>query len=307
MTAYGPVESWVIDDTSFLKQGSHSVGVERQYTSSLGKVRNCQIGVSLTVTTRAQQAPIDFALYLPESWAVDRTRRREARIPDDVQFATKVELALQLLARAVDAGIPRGLIVADRAYGDVCEFRTGIRNLGLHHAVAVGHDTAVIDLDAVNRPRDEVTTIGALARRIDVQHGIQPSARCAVRRVVPVADLVDGVFMRDPEPSWLVVERAGGEPASYLLCSLPERMKPEELARIAMQRSCTQRAHRALKHELGLDHYEGRRFPGWHHHVSVVLCCHAFIVAERARHLHLADSGPMVDHAPSPANQAPPH
>jgi SRSO17 transposase len=312
MTARCPVESWTIDDTTFMKQGSHSVGVERQYTNSVGKIRNCQIGVSLTVTTRAQQVPIDFALYLPESWARDPTRRQEARIPDDVQFATKVELALQLLARAVDAGIPRGLVLADRAYGDVCEFRRGIRKLGLHYALDMDHDTAVVELDALNRPIGHVTSISALVHRLEPQRGIQPGARYhdprselstrfAVRRVAPVADLIDGC---DREPVWLAVARTGDEPACCLVYSVPERMEAEELARIAMQRACPQRTHRVLKHELGLDHYEGRRFPGWHHHVSVVLCCYAFMVAERARHSRLTESGSRVNNAPSPASRA---
>src|SRR5690348_5471450 len=102
MTDRETIDAWIIDDTGFLKQGKHSVGVQRQYTGSAGKTTNCQIGVSLTVATRTEQVPIDFALYLPEAWTEDRARRQEARIPDDVQFATKTELALQLLRRVVD-------------------------------------------------------------------------------------------------------------------------------------------------------------------------------------------------------------
>src|SRR5207244_4062726 len=117
MTARQPVDSWIVDDTGFLKQGSHSVGVQRQYTGSAGKVTNCQVGVSLTVATRTEQVPIDFALYLPEAWTEDHTRRDEARIPADVQFATKPELSLQLMQRALNDGIPPGLVLADQAYG----------------------------------------------------------------------------------------------------------------------------------------------------------------------------------------------
>src|SRR5436190_8447080 len=117
MTVHEPIETSIIDDTGFLKQGRHSVGVQRQYTGSAGKVTNCQIGISLTVTTRSEHAPIDFELYLPESWASDPARRSEARIPDDVPFKTKPELALDMIRRAIADDIPLGVLLADSAYG----------------------------------------------------------------------------------------------------------------------------------------------------------------------------------------------
>jgi SRSO17 transposase len=159
MTAHEPVDSWIIDDTGFLKQGRHSVGVQRQYTGSAGKTTNCQIGVSLTVTTRTEQLPIDFALYLPEAWTKDRARRSEARIPDDVQFATKPELALRLLQRAIDNGIQPGLVLADQAYGTSREFRQGVREMGLHYAVAVDNRTVVMVFDKLGRRREEIISV----------------------------------------------------------------------------------------------------------------------------------------------------
>src|ERR1700744_3886034 len=117
MTEHAPIDSWIIDDTGFLKQGSHSVGVQRQYTGSAGKVTNCQGGVSLTGATATEQVPIDFALYLPDNWLTDKARRQEARIPDDISFATKNELALRMMRRARDTGIPPGIVLADVAYG----------------------------------------------------------------------------------------------------------------------------------------------------------------------------------------------
>src|SRR5512140_400072 len=133
MTAQLPVDSWIIDDTGFLKQGSHSVGVQRQYTGSAGKITNCQVGVSLTVATETEQLPIDFALYLPDTWTEDKAHRQEARIPDDVQFATKTELALAMMRRALDARIPPGIVLADVAYGTSRDFRKSVREMGLHY------------------------------------------------------------------------------------------------------------------------------------------------------------------------------
>lgn len=118
-----PIETWIVDDTGFLKQGRHSVGVQRQYAGSAGKVTNCQIGVSLTITTRTEHVPIDFELYLPKTWADDPARRKEARIPKDVQFKTKPELALAMIRRAVEDGVPRGVLLADSAYGTSSAFR----------------------------------------------------------------------------------------------------------------------------------------------------------------------------------------
>src|SRR5207249_4792869 len=128
MTARAPIDSWIIDDTGMLKQGKHSVGVQRQYTGSAGKVCNCQVTPSLTLSTRTEQLPIDFELYLPQSWTEDPARRREARIPDAVRFMTKPELAIEMIRRAVADGFPRGPVLADTAYGDSSDFRNEVRN-----------------------------------------------------------------------------------------------------------------------------------------------------------------------------------
>jgi SRSO17 transposase len=312
MTAHEPVDSWIVDDTGFLKQGRHSVGVQRQYTGSAGKTTNCQIGVSLAVATRTEQLPIDFALYLPESWTEDLTRRREARIPDDVEFATKTELALRLLQRAVDNGVPRGLVLADQAYGTSRDFRKGVREMGLHYAVAVDNRTVVMVFDKLGRRREEIISIVDLAHRIDAQDGFRRctwrqgtkqdlSARFALRRVVPAYDGAHGVDKR--EAVWLLIEWRDdeAEPANYFFCSLPGRPTKKQLVRRVMQRWRIERTYQDLKDELGLDHYEGRRFPGWHHHVSVVLCCYAFVIAERVRHFPPSARRPLEDDAQSVA------
>jgi SRSO17 transposase len=310
MTKHAPIDSWIIDDTGFLKQGSHSVGVQRQYTGSAGKVTNCQVGVSLTVATATEQVPIDFALYLPDVWLSDKARRQEARIPDDIPFATKSELALTMMRRARDAGVPAGVVLADVAYGTSRDFRKGIRALGLHYAVAVEARTTVMVFDELGQRNDEILSVGELASRIELQSGFRRcmwrrgtkqdlSARFALRRVVPAYDGGHGIEKR--EPVWLLVEWRDGEdePANYFFCSLPAPMTKKKLVQIVMQRWRTERAYQDLKGELGLDHYEGRRYPGWHHHISVVLCCYAFIVAERARHFPPSATRTMENDAQS--------
>jgi SRSO17 transposase len=292
MTHREPVEAWIVDDTGFLKQGKHSVGVQRQYTGSAGKITNCQIGVSLSIATRTEHLPIDFELYLPESWAHDSARRQEARIPPGIGFKTKPQLAVKMIGRAVEDGVPKGVVLADAAYGTSSEFRAQLRSLGLHYAVGVEPQTTISLLDNEGRPGGEAVSVKDMALNIEARGGLRRCtwrsgtrddlwARFALRRVVAA-----GVPKSQQEPLWLLIEWRDGEPepANYFLISLPRRMTKKQLIRLVMQRWRTERVYEDLKGELGLDHYEGRRFPGWHHHVSVALCCYAFIIAERVRH-----------------------
>jgi SRSO17 transposase len=305
MTQREPVEVWIVDDTGFLKQGKHSVGVQRQYTGSAGKITNCQIGVSLSIATRTEHLPVDFELYLPESWANDSARRQEARIPEDVTFKTKPQLALQMIGRAVADGVPKGVVLADSAYGTSGDFRAQVRSLGLHYAVGVEPQTTLRLLDNEGRPHGEAVSVKDMALSIHERGGFRRctwrsgtreelQARFALRRVVAA-----GVPTGQQEPLWLLIEWREGEPepANYFLVSVPDRMSKKQLIRLVMQRWRTERVYEDLKGELGLDHYEGRRFPGWHHHVSVALCCYAFIIAERVRHFPPSARGADEAHA----------
>jgi SRSO17 transposase len=307
MTMREPIDTWIIDDTGFLKQGKHSVGVQRQYTGTAGKVANCQIGVSLSVTTPTEHLPIDFELYLPECWANDPARRRKARIPDHVTFKTKIELALQMIRRAVVDGIPRGIVLSDSAYGTSSEFRREVRRLGLDYAVGVGCETTVWLVDGETR-RGSPISLRDLAfklrdhdcfRRCTWRKGTKEdlSARFAVARVVPAHE--DGVDPDQRERLWLLIEWRDGEnePANYFFCSFNSHTSKKQLIRIVMQRWRTERVYEDLKGEIGLDHYEGRRFPGWHHHVSVALCCYAFIIAERVRRFPPSTGRSLLDDA----------
>ncbi len=291
-----PILAWIVDDTGFLKQGSHSVGVQRQYTGSAGKITNCQVGVSLSLATQGERLPIDFELYLPEKWANDPALRAEARIPEAVCFKTKPQLALDMIDRALEDGHPRGFLLADASYGNSSEFREQARERGFDYAVAVDSTTKVWRVDARDRRRGPPQSVRDLARRIASvkrgfrrvtwRHGTRQklSARFAVRRVLPTHN--DGW---DPgterERVWLVCEWEDGErePTKYYLVATTEKLTRKQMIRLIKERWKTERIYEDLKGELGLDHYEGRRFPGWHHHISAVLCCYAFLLAERVR------------------------
>jgi len=302
MTKHEAVDSWIIDDTGFLKQGTHSVGVQRQYTGSAGKIANCQIGVSLCVATSREQLPIDFELYLPKSWAEDPARRLEAHIPKEVQFKTKIELAIDMLRRAIKANIPRGVLLADSFYGDVAAFRREARKLGLDYAVGVSSNIAVWQVDKLGNRSDRIAVeeIAAETRRtsrmVTWREGTKRalSARFAMRRVVPCH--YDGVPASKREAVWLVIEWEEGkkEPVHYF-SSLPLETTRKQLVRIIKQRWRTEQAYQEMKGELGLDHFEGRLFRGWHHHVSVVLCCYAFVLAEKSGAFSPSGAGEALD------------
>jgi SRSO17 transposase len=293
MTAREPISTWILDDTGFLKQGKHSVGVQRQYTGSAGKVTNCQIGVSLSVATRSDHLPIDFELYLPQKWIDDQALRAETRIPAELKFKTKPELALQMLERALQNGVPRGIVLADEGYGNAKAFRDEVRALGLDYAVAVNSNTTVWLATRDGKRAKHRMSVRELAlqlgekgfRRTTWREGTRGTlhARFALRRV-----LVGNTTGRPPaksESQWLLMEWRNDEPepAHFHLLTLPEQTSRKQMVRIVKERYRTERAYQDLKGELGLDHFEGRTFPGWHHHVSVVLCCYAFIVAEKLR------------------------
>ena len=268
--------------------------MHRQYTGSAGKIANCQVGVSLSLITRSDHLPVDFELYLPTSWTDDPARRREARIPDELVFKTKPELALEMLTHAHQDGLPLGVVLADSAYGSSTEFRLGLHRLGLPYSVGVVSTTKVFEVEEVANRGGRAVDLRTLALKLNTKGkfrrftwrtgtGGELSARFAMRRVTPCAE--QGHELDERSTVWLLVEWRDGEaePANYFFSSLPPDSSLDHLVRITMQRWRTERAYEDLKGELGLDHFEGRSFRGWHHHISVVLCCYAFVVAERHR------------------------
>jgi SRSO17 transposase len=287
------VSTWIIDDTGFLKQGKHSVGVQRQYTGSAGKVTNCQVGVSLCLATESAHVPVDFSLYIPKSWIEDSDLRKKTRIPESHEFQTKPQLAIEMLRAAKREGLPGKMVLADAGYGDGTDFRNSLRELGLDYAVGVSGALSVVKLDSLGRKCGEPVSIKDLAhalsskryRRITWRAGTREKmcSRFAFIRVKTTHD--DGKPLIEHEEQWLVAEWPDAEdgPTKYTLTTLPSQMSKKEIVRCFRERFRTERMYQELKGELGLDHFEGRSFPGWHHHVSVVIACAAFIVAEQAR------------------------
>ena len=309
MTSREPVTSWILDDTGFLKQGKHSVGVQRQYTGSAGKVTNCQVGVSLTVATESEHLPIDFELYLPESWTNDAEKRAEARIPETVTFKTKLQLGLQMVRRALTDGIPRGVILADAAYGTSSDFRAELQGMGLQYSLGVEGNTTVFEVGNPVTRGGQSVSLRVLAKKLMAKGRFQRctwregtkadlSASFAMVRVAP-CKATRSRKLPQPQTVWLLIEWRDDEdePSNYFFSNLPETTSLLELVRITMQRWRVERSYEDLKGELGLDHYEGRRFPGWHHHISVTLCCYAFLVSERVQRFSPSAAGTLADQA----------
>ncbi len=310
ITERQPLIASIIDDTGFLKQGTHSVGVQRQYTGSAGKIANCQLGVSLTLATASAHCLADMELYLPRHWTDDPARRAEAKIPEQIVFRTKPELALKMLARAQQAGLPLGTVLADSGFGDLPSFRAGVRQLGLPYALGVHSDTKVYGVNDRGLVFPLTITVKQWAlglkpsqyRRITWRTGTKQKlwSRFAFRRVIAAQDPT-------AEPVWLVIEWLPHEaqPTKFYLCTGPRKIVKKRMVRLLKERYRTEQVYEESKGELGLDHYEGRRYGGWHHHVSVVIACFAFIVAERARAFppstFRADQAP-ADRQPAPAS-----
>ena len=245
------------------------------------------------MATKHEHVPIDFALYMPKSWTDDVVRREKARVPEDLVFKTKPDLALDLITRAVEDKIPGDIVLVDAAYGGSSDFRNTVRMFGLDLGVAVSAAMKVWLLDKIERRHGPPITaqelgveIGSRAfRRLTWREGPggKLSSRFSFRRVKVAND--DGTDAGDREPMWLVMEWPDGEanPTKFILTTLPRRMTKKQIVRTVKERWRTERAYEELKGELGLDHFEGRSFPGWHHHISVVLCCYSFLVSERVR------------------------
>lgn len=300
------VEVSIIDDTGFLKQGKHSPGVHRQYTGSAGKTTNCQVAPSLTLASATMQVLADMELYLPQCWTDDRERCRAAKIPDEVVFRTKWLIALQMLERAkkegIALGVALGVTLADSAYGDVEDFRSGLRLLEQPYAVGIHATTtaAVLHRNGREGASMQVSKIAAALpkkafRRVMWRQGSGRDlhSRFARRRVRV------GRFEHD-----LLVEWPDNEPnpTNYSLVHIPNRqLSTKQMVRILKQRWRTERVYEDLKGQLGLDHFEGRSWQGWNHHVTITLCCYAFLVAEQARHFSLTTRGARWDEPLSPA------
>lgn len=302
------VQAWVIDDTGVPKDGRHSPGVKRQYSGTLGKIGNCQIAVSVHAVGERGTLPLDWGLYLPEEWCEDRERRRKAKIPEDVVFATKPQLAASLIARAAAWKITRAPVLGDEAYGKNTELRQRLDDARIEYVLSLNADASVYDADTTfevperrhgargpapsalvaDRPARQVRDLASgLAReqfqtltfRVGDEQAL--SSRFAMLRVI-AANPVDR-DRRAPREEWLIIEWPEGQdaPSDYWTSNLPADTTPQRLARLARLRWVIELDYRQLKGELGLDHYEGRSYLGFHHHCAIVTAAHGFLTLER--------------------------
>ncbi len=296
---------WIVDDTGFPKKGTHSVGVARQYCGRLGKTDNCQVAVSLSLATAAGSLPLAWRLYLPQQWAEDAARRKQAGVPPEIAFATKGRLALSQIETALAAGIPRGPVLADAGYGDEAAFRDHLTEWGIAYAVGVKPATAVwwgahqpaaalspplrgrpstrLQRDAEHRPIGVLELARALPprsyRSLTWREGTAEPLRSRFARVRVCAAHGD----RPREEEWLIIEWPKGEPepTHYWLSTLPAERSFTELVAIVKMRWRIERDYRELKQELGLGHYEGRNWRGFHHHASLCIAAYGFLMLER--------------------------
>ncbi len=299
----GPIEAWIIDDTAFPKQGTHSVGVHHQYCGQLGKQANCQVAVSLSIANHCASLPVAYRLYLPKAWAEDGVRRDKAGVPLDISFQTKPELALEQIRWACEAGLPRGVALMDVAYGNDSRLRTGLTALGLSYVAGIQPNTLMWPFGAgpqrrgkpLNNTgrRDEPDLISAK----EVALGLPKRAWRTIRWREGSADWLASRFARVrvgvghnqliPEllvQEWLLIEWPHGEaePTKYWLSTLPADISFRRLVDFAKLRWRIERDYQELKQEVGLGHYEGRGWRGFHHHATLCIAAYGFLLSERA-------------------------
>ena len=299
---HGRIEAWIIDDTSFPKQGTHSVGVHHQYCGQLGKQANCQVAVSLSIANHFASLPVAYRLYLPKDWAQDGARRDKAGVPLDISFKTKPEIALEQMRWACEADLPSGVALMDAAYGNDSRLRTGMTALGVTYVAGVQSNTLVWPSGAGPRRRgkplnntgrrDEPDLIAAK----EVALGLPKRAWRTIRWREGSADWLSSRFARVrvrvghnrliPEllsQEWLLIEWPEGEaePTKYWFSTLPADISFRQLVDFAKLRWRIERDYQELKQEVGLGHYEGRGWRGFHHHATLCIAAYGFLISER--------------------------
>jgi SRSO17 transposase len=301
--------AWVLDDTGVPKYGRHSPGVKRQYSGTLGKIGSCQIAVSLHAVSTMGTVPLGFRLYVPEDWCQDLVRRRETKIPQSVEFATKPTLGGELIARAAGWKIRRAPVLGDQAYGNDTKLRTRLHGDGIDYVLSIAPECGIYPsgtafavpprtpgsrgpAPSVFRTETEPRSITELVSGLtpdawqtvafrDIDGG-QLVSRFAFVRVIAANPIEN--LRQQPREEWLIIEWPEGHehPSDYWLSNLPASTEPEQLARLARLRWLIELDYKQLKGELGLDHYEGRSYLGFHHHCSLVTAAHGFLTLERA-------------------------
>jgi SRSO17 transposase len=292
----GPIEAWIIDDTAFPKQGRHSVGVQHQYCGQLGKQANCQVVVTLSIANHHASLPIAYRLYLPEEWAKDRARRKEAHVPKEIRFKTKPQIALDQLRAAHAAGVPYGVVLMDASYGSNADLRSGVSALALFYVAGI------IDRIKVQPVQDGITSKERMSvkdlalslpkhawRTITWREGSATKLSSRFARVRVRTAPIRGASRRSEETLLIEWPKDEPEPTKYWLSTLDPAVPFRRLVDLAKMRWRIERDYQELKQEIGLGHYEGRGWRGFHHHGTLCIAAYGFLIAERAA---IPPSGP---------------
>jgi SRSO17 transposase len=278
----GAIRALIVDDTGMPKKGKHSVGVARQYCGQLGKQDNCQVAVSLSAANDHASLPIAYRLYLPHEWVDDPDRRAAAGIPDDVVFQTKPRIALDQFRAALAAGIEAEVALADAGYGTDTDFRDGLTELGLPYAVGIQSSTSLWPPGVEPLPPKRWSGRGrpTSAIRRDTDRDYHRSA--------PRAE------------EWCLIEWPVDEPepTKYFLSTLPETISRRALVNTTKLRWRIERDYQDLKQELGLGHYEGRGWRGFHHHATLCIAAYGFLISERGSIPPSGECGALVIEEP---------
>ena len=288
---HGAVEAWIIDDTGMPKHGRHSVGVARQYCGQLGKQDNCQVAVSLSIANHHASLPVAYRLYLPKDWAADDARRRKAGVPDDVVFKTKPQIALDQIRWACAAGLPRAPVLIDAGYGADTDLRTEITALNLTCVVGIRTNTVARVAVAVGAKQPETASVEVIAlglaktawHQIEWREGTNAplTGRFARVRVRVTHGGAKATAARADE--WLLIEWPEGEkkPTKYWLSTLDPNIDFVSMVDMAKLRWRIERDYLDLKQEVGLGHFEGRGWRGFHHHATLCIAAYGFLISER--------------------------
>jgi SRSO17 transposase len=282
-----PIKAWIIDDTSFPKQGTHSVGVHHQYCGQLGKQANCQVVVTLSIANHHASLPIAYRLYLPQEWAQNAARRKAAHVPKEIKFKTKPQIALEQVRAACAAGVPRGALLIDASYGANSALRAGVSALGLSYVAAIVATVKVREVS--DRDERERMSVKELAlslpqhawRTITWREGTNKRLRSRFARVRVRTAPIRRAAERPEETLLIEWPEGEAEPTKYWLSTLDKKTSFRDLVDIAKMRWRIERDYQDLKQEIGLGHYEGRGWPGFHHHGTLCIAAYGFLVSER--------------------------
>jgi SRSO17 transposase len=271
----------VVDETGFLKKGTKSAGVARQYSGTAGRIENCQVGVFLAYAAPAGRTFIDRELYVPRAWLEDRNRCAEAGIDPAVEFRTKPELALAMLTRALDAGVPAGWVAADEVYGQSYRLRAALEARGMPYVLAVPVNQYVVATGAAGLTQCRVDAVSAAVpdsgwSRVSAGAGAKGPRLYDWARV-PIRPL------SEPGRYWLLIRRSltDGELAHYL-CFCPPQTPLDDLVAVAGRRWAIEESFQTAKSEVGLDHYQVRRYTAWYRHITLAMLAHAYLTVTRA-------------------------